>query len=189
VECPRARRFFGLVRICKYRYRLSSDLECVDDDRGHPKHGGWFPGDESKHRRHGKTAQGYKALTAVTGGLSNSAFGANALLSATTGNYNTSVGSNSGVSVVGTSYSTFIGNSAGYATNGAGNSGVGYGALRGVSATGTNNTALGFQAGFRYHFRQPQYFYRRLRDDGRRHHNRQQQHSYRPRCSTELTNG
>ena len=116
------------------------------------------------------SAFGRRALFAITEGADNTAVGFQALEYSTTGSHNTALGSGAiGLSTTGSqnvavgwramyttgasdiSSSTAVGYEAGRYINGAnGLTAVGSGALRGTtttSVTGTNNTALGLQAG------------------------------------------
>lgn len=92
------------------------------------------------------TATGYDALTTNTDGIQNTAFGASALDANTSGDYNTAVGYNALTTATSADYNTAVGYRALNATlTGAGNTGLGSDAL--LLTTGSNNTAIGYQAG------------------------------------------
>lgn len=92
------------------------------------------------------TAVGYDALTANADGVQNTAMGALALDSNTGGDYNTAFGYSALTTATSADYNTGLGYRAiNAAVTGAGNTGVGADAL--LLATGSNNTAVGYQAG------------------------------------------
>lgn len=92
------------------------------------------------------TAAGFDALTANTDGIQNTAFGSAALDANTGGDYNTAVGYSALTTATTANYNTALGYRAlNAALTGAGNTGAGADAL--LQATGSNNTALGYQAG------------------------------------------
>lgn len=108
---------------------------------------------------------GYQAANSLTSSEKSVVIGAGALYSATTGaSYNIAIGfealySSNALSNVAIGYragysatgqnNVYIGVQTGYATPGNANTGVGARALYGASGTGTQNTALGYEAGYK----------------------------------------
>ncbi len=112
------------------------------------------------------TAVGYSALASVTSGANNTAIGNGAVAVAGAGSNNTAVGSGAMASATGNNYvavgvgaganasagnQTLVGNAAGqFISSGSGQTAVGSSAMTGITGTritGTNNTAVGQQAG------------------------------------------
>jgi hypothetical protein len=93
------------------------------------------------------TAFGYQALYSNTTGLLNTAIGYQALTSNTTGAYNTAIGFQGLFLNTTGGYNTSLGNQTlFYNTTGGQNTAVGRAAL--LQNTGSNNTAIGYQAGY-----------------------------------------
>ena len=95
-----------------------------------------------------KTALGIAAGDSVTTGTLNTFVGENAGTSVTTGVSNTAIGYDAGGGSNNPSFTTYVGYQAGRNVQSNGNTGVGNSALQGVgtSATGGNNTGIGFWA-------------------------------------------
>jgi len=95
------------------------------------------------------TSFGYYTLYNNTSGTGkyNSAFGYQSLQANTTGTYNVSVGYNSLYVSSNASYNTMVGAMAGQNVTGAANTGIGYKAFYNIATSGTNNIAIGNQAG------------------------------------------
>jgi len=95
-------------------------------------------------------AVGYRALYATNGAYSNTAVGAQALLALTSGNANTAIGQAALQSNTTSNYNVAIGYLASNYQTGGYNIGIGVQALNGASgtSTGTNNTAIGYQAAY-----------------------------------------
>ena len=83
-------------------------------------------------------------------GVSNIGVGTNSSISITSGQYNVAVGVNTAQQITTASNNTFMGNNAGRYTAGNGNTAYGDGSLYGIinQATGTENVALGHNAGY-----------------------------------------
>lgn len=108
---------------------------------------------------------GYQAANSLTSSEKSVVIGAGALYSATTGaSYNIAIGfealySNNNLGNVAIGYragysatgqtNVYIGSQTGYATPGNANTGVGSRALYGASGTGSQNTAIGYESGFK----------------------------------------
>jgi hypothetical protein len=96
----------------------------------------------------GGTDTAYNTMGANLTGSANSAFGNAALAQNQSGNHNMAIGYQSLYSNVSSSENTAVGFQASYYQTGGYNTAIGSGALFGASGTssGTNNTALGYQA-------------------------------------------
>ena len=94
------------------------------------------------------TALGVAAGDSVTSGTLNTFVGENAGTAVTTGVSNTAIGYDAGGGSYNPSFTTYVGYQAGRNVQSNGNTGVGNSALQGVgtSATGGNNTGIGFWA-------------------------------------------
>ena len=92
----------------------------------------------------GNIAAIINATAALTTGSYNIAFGQGALLDLTTGNYNTAVGEHALETITTSSDNTAIGNTSLIGASAGPNTAIGY--LAGEQTTGTNNTAMGWEA-------------------------------------------
>ena len=91
---------------------------------------------------------GYQAGDAITSSDQNSGFGRNALTSLTTGNYNTAVGATSGGSIETGNGNTCLGRYSLGQVEASQSSNVAIGFESGRTATGSDNTLLGYQTGY-----------------------------------------
>ena len=92
------------------------------------------------------TGVGGSALSALTSGYSNAAFGFQSLFTNTDGFQNTAIGTSALYHNAGTDNNTAVGDQAGFYTTGANNTYVGQSAGRGASGAETHNTGVGWQA-------------------------------------------
>ncbi|WP_108661169.1 DUF2793 domain-containing protein [Acuticoccus kandeliae] len=88
-------------------------------------------------------AVGQLALSAATGGVTNTAVGRRGLTAVTGGSENTALGANAGSAVTNANGNTFAGFNAGTSQTGGGNTGIGRNAFSGASAGISNCAVLG----------------------------------------------